>query len=377
MTMPPESLTPSPDSERDELLPCPFCGHDPVLRETVEHYKGSVDGPAGCYTSWFHIACDQCGFELGDEYQSGALSAWNRRASLSEYAQSPAGFLLVGKADFHMSAEMDVCIGDELFIRRTRPAAPGAGQEPEPVAWRVRGYNQFKTGTPRPWRYFDGPEQPKVNDPDCCDMEPLYAGLAQSKQEPELLRKAMDALDLAARQNEHDMLMTGEECRRCAAVVSEIQEKLSQAAAISQSKQATPPACEWWKDDDGIWKSACGKVTAWTFDDGGPAENGCRFCHGCGRAIAPPTGAGTPPNAPPNASGCDFCRNPLFAGTKCKNCGRNTPPNSEGTASSTRQAPVKQADCKCPQGMYCRHRARIEGNSEGTGTNGVGGTDGR
>jgi hypothetical protein len=41
---------------------------------------------------------------------------------------------------------------------------------------------------------------------------------------------------------------------------------------------------------------------------------------------------GTPPNAPPNASGCDFCRNPLFAGTKCKNCGRNAPPNSEGTA---------------------------------------------
>jgi hypothetical protein len=40
----------------------------------------------------------------------------------------------------------------------------------------------------------------------------------------------------------------------------------------------------------------------------------------------------TPPNAPPNASGCDFCRNPLFAGTKCKNCGRNAPPNSEGTA---------------------------------------------
>jgi hypothetical protein len=79
---------------------------------------------------------------------------------------------------------------------------------------------------------------------------------------------------------------------------------------------------------------------------------------------------GTPPNAPPNASeGCDFCRNPLFAGTKCKNCGRNAPPNGEGTASSTSQAPVKQ-DCKCPQGMYW-HRARIEGNSEGTGTNGV------
>jgi hypothetical protein len=105
------------------------------------------------------------------------------RASLSEYAQSQAGFLLVGKADFHMSAEMDVCIGDELFIRRTRPAAPGAGQEPEPVAWRVRGYNQFKTGNPRPWRYFDGAVRPKVNDPDGCDMEPLYAAaVSQSKQ---------------------------------------------------------------------------------------------------------------------------------------------------------------------------------------------------
>lgn len=43
----------------------------------------------------------------------------------------------------------------------------------EPVAWRVRGYNQFKTGTPGEWRFFDGPDKPRVNDPDCCDMEPL------------------------------------------------------------------------------------------------------------------------------------------------------------------------------------------------------------
>jgi hypothetical protein len=35
---------------------------------------------------------------------------------------------------------------------------------------------------------------------------------------------------------------------------------------------------------------------------------------------------------PPEASeGCDFCRNPLFAGLRCKNCGRNAPPNGEGT----------------------------------------------
>lgn len=44
----------------------------------------------------------------------------------------------------------------------------------QPVAWRVRGYNQFKTGTPGQWRYFDGADRPKVNNPEDCDMEPLY-----------------------------------------------------------------------------------------------------------------------------------------------------------------------------------------------------------
>jgi hypothetical protein len=120
------------------------------------------------------------------------------------------------------------------------------------------------------------------------------------------------------------------------------------AAAISQSKQATPP-----KRCPHNWQN-------WSSHPNGSNEPWCSDC-----GMNP---LATPPNAPPNASGCDFCRNPLFAGTKCKNCGRNAPPNGEGTASSTSQAPVKQ-DCKCPQGMYW-HRARIEGNSEGTGTNG-------
>jgi hypothetical protein len=44
-----------------------------------------------------------------------------------------------------------------------------------PVAWRVRGYNQFKTGEPGAWRYIDGASRPKVSDPNCCDIEPLYA----------------------------------------------------------------------------------------------------------------------------------------------------------------------------------------------------------
>lgn len=53
--------------------------------------------------------------------------------------------------------------------------------EQEPVAWRVRGYNQFKTGDPAPWRYVDGADKPAVNKPDCCDFEPLYAAPVRTK----------------------------------------------------------------------------------------------------------------------------------------------------------------------------------------------------
>ena len=53
--------------------------------------------------------------------------------------------------------------------------------EQEAVAWRVRGYNQFKTGNPAPWRYVDGVDKPSVNKPDCCDFEPLYAAHVRTK----------------------------------------------------------------------------------------------------------------------------------------------------------------------------------------------------
>lgn len=43
-----------------------------------------------------------------------------------------------------------------------------------PVGWRIRGYSQFRRGTPTEWRYVDGPEPPKVNIREDCDIEPLY-----------------------------------------------------------------------------------------------------------------------------------------------------------------------------------------------------------
>ncbi len=54
-----------------------------------------------------------------------------------------------------------------------------------PVAWRVRGYSQFRTGKPTPWRYVDGEKRPLVNDPACCDMEPLFTIDAAMKEEKE------------------------------------------------------------------------------------------------------------------------------------------------------------------------------------------------
>lgn len=60
----------------------------------------------------------------------------------------------------------------ECAMRLAAPTAPAGGEAP--VAWRVRGYAQFRTGKPNEWRYVNGPTRPAVQAPDCCDFEPLY-----------------------------------------------------------------------------------------------------------------------------------------------------------------------------------------------------------
>lgn len=40
--------------------------------------------------------------------------------------------------------------------------------------------------------------------------------------------------------------------------------------------------CTWTGSED-CWESSCG--VAWTFPEGGPKDNGMRFCHCCGRAL--------------------------------------------------------------------------------------------
>ena len=51
-------------------------------------------------------------------------------------------------------------------------------------------------------------------------------------------------------------------------------------------KDAAP--CVWKPEDDdnmpGTYASCCGEL--WTFTEGGPIENGMKFCHHCGNPIA-------------------------------------------------------------------------------------------
>lgn len=45
------------------------------------------------------------------------------------------------------------------------------------------------------------------------------------------------------------------------------------------------PLCTWTLDDDECctWRSECG--ASWCFEDGGPEDNSCRYCHNCGGAL--------------------------------------------------------------------------------------------
>lgn len=55
----------------------------------------------------------------------------------------------------------------------------------------------------------------------------------------------------------------------------------------AQAAQPAQDGCLWTPEDDdnmpGTYASACGEL--WTFTEGGPVENGCKFCHGCGGSV--------------------------------------------------------------------------------------------
>lgn len=55
-------------------------------------------------------------------------------------------------------------------------------------------------------------------------------------------------------------------------------------AALAEARK--DGTCDWKLDespDDDIWYSGCGQE--WLFNAGGPEENGCKFCHHCGKPV--------------------------------------------------------------------------------------------
>lgn len=61
-------------------------------------------------------------------------------------------------------------------------------------------------------------------------------------------------------------------------------EALRAATALMRGQS---DACAWQKDDDewegAHWDSACGEK--YFFVEGGPSDNGHKFCHGCGKPL--------------------------------------------------------------------------------------------
>jgi hypothetical protein len=56
---------------------------------------------------------------------------------------------------------------------------------------------------------------------------------------------------------------------------------------MARTKKAIGQTCIWAEDEDGAWDTACGE--RFEFTDGGPAENGAKFCLYCGaRLLAQP-----------------------------------------------------------------------------------------
>ena len=61
-------------TDRDDIASCPFCGGEAKLRRLVEKYPAEGEHPAGEYDAWFYVNCDDCGIDVGDEYESSAIS---------------------------------------------------------------------------------------------------------------------------------------------------------------------------------------------------------------------------------------------------------------------------------------------------------------
>lgn len=117
------------------------------------------------------------------DYMLGFSDGRNYAHIYEQTEQKPVLCVECGQPTMHMGNKCYSCCqkATKELEDALKASAPVQQAEQEPVAWRVRGYNQFKTGNPVPWRYVDGADKPAVNKPDCCDFEPLYAAPVRTK----------------------------------------------------------------------------------------------------------------------------------------------------------------------------------------------------
>lgn len=137
--------------------------------------------PQNCGTGY--CSCIECPYEA-EQAEQEPLMDYERINALREGEQNGAedAYFFVRPENDTPSLRKMFCQGFERgFHKGLKYAAPVQQVEQEPVAWRVRGYNQFKTGNPAPWRYVGGADKPAVNKPDCCDFEPLYTRPVRTK----------------------------------------------------------------------------------------------------------------------------------------------------------------------------------------------------
>lgn len=63
-----------------------------------------------------------------------------------------------------------------------------------------------------------------------------------------------------------------------------IKRELKAAREEIEIMRAARGVCKWTYDhSEGFYETDCGQ--SWRFEDGGVADNGVKFCHGCGKVV--------------------------------------------------------------------------------------------
>ena len=58
----------------------------------------------------------------------------------------------------------------------------------------------------------------------------------------------------------------------------------SPASLFAALARETPLTCTWTQNEDGVYETNCDNM--FVFNDGGPVENGFRYCPYCGRELS-------------------------------------------------------------------------------------------